>query len=98
MDEGALLVFHLPVGSAPALHRTFRCRVYGEESSSWGGRYQYHRKGFLEEVPHVRLYWGVIIVRTSDRERTARWLRKEGAEVATRRLRLTPSDRRALQV
>lgn len=92
------MVFHLPPGSAPAAHRTFRRRVYGEESSSWGGKYQYHRKGILEEIPHVRLYWGVIIIRPQDQGRLTRWLRKEGAEVVSRRLWLTTGDRRSLQV
>ena len=98
MDEGTLVVFHLPYGSAPALHRTFRRRVYGEESSSWGGKYRYHRKGILEEIPHVRLYWGVVIIRSQDQAGLTRWLRKEGAKVMVRRLWLTPSDRRSLQV
>ena len=97
MGEGVLLVFHLPSGSLPRRHQSFRQRLYGGGTTSWGGKYQYHRKGVLDEVPQVRLYWGVIIVRTEDRGKLERWLRGEGAEVTTRRVVLTGSDSRTLQ-
>jgi hypothetical protein len=93
MAEGVLLVFHLPPGSTPAEHRTFRRRVYGEATSSWGGKYRYRRKGALEAIPHVRLYWGVVIVRGQDGRKTTRLLRDEGAEVSSRQVILTTADR-----
>jgi len=96
MAEGVLLVFHLPQGSAPARHQSFRQRLYGGKTSSWGGKYRYHRKGVLDEIPHVRLYWGVILVRPADRGKLERWLRGEGAQVATRRVMLTAGDSRTL--
>jgi len=97
MPEGVLLVFHLPEGSPPTRHRTFHRRIYGMETSSWGGRYQYHLKGALEDIPHVRLYWGVVIVTEEDGSRTTRLLREQGAEVVTRRILLTKSDQGKLR-
>ncbi len=96
MAEGLLLVFHLPPGSAPARHRALRRRVYGEATSSWGGKYRYRRKGALDAIPHVRLYWGVVIVRSEDGRRTLRLLREEGAEVVARKVILTAADQGAL--
>ncbi len=92
MAEGTLLVFHLPVSSPAGKHRTFRRRVYGEETSSWGGKYHYRRKGFLEEIPHIRLYWGVVIVRKGDGGKVARRLREEGARVLIRQVILLQED------
>ncbi len=92
MTEGILLVFHLPVGSPPGKHRTFCRRVYGEETSSWGGKYHYHRKGLLEDIPHVRLYWGVVIVGKRDGRKVVRKLREEGATTIVRRIMLTRED------
>ena len=97
MTEGVLLVFHLPEGSPPVKHRSFRRQVYGEETSSWGGKYRYHRKGILDEIPHVRLYWGILIVREADGGRLARRLRDQGAVVATRRVLLTRGDETRLR-
>lgn len=92
MAEGVLLVFHLPEGSLPAKHREFRRRVYGEATSSWGGKYRYRRSGILDGTPHVRLYWGVIVVGTLDGGRLARWLRRQGARVSVRAVTLTSGD------
>ena len=97
MAEGALLVFHLPSGSPPKHHQSFRQRLYGGETSSWGGKYRYHRKGVLDEIPHVQLYWGVVIVRPEDRGKLVRWLRGEGAKVEMRQVVLTRGDSRTLQ-
>lgn len=97
MAEGVLLVFHLPEGSPPAKHRAFHRRIYGMETSSWGGRYQYHLKGALEDLPHVRLYWGVVIVGVENGARTTRLLREGGAEVIKRKIILTTSDQGKLQ-
>ncbi len=30
-------------------------RLYGQRTSSHGGKYVYRRKGLLDEIPHVRL-------------------------------------------
>lgn len=97
MAEGILLVFHLPVGSSAGKHRTFRRRVYGEETSSWGGKYRYRRKGLLDGTPHIRLYWGVVIVEKGNGGKMAHLLREEGATVLVRRVILTRGDEGGLQ-
>lgn len=90
--------FGLPsaVGLLPRRHQSFRQRLYGGGTTSWAGKYQYHRRGVLDEVPHVRLYWGVIIVRSEDRGKLELWLRGEDAEVTTRRVVLTGRTSRTL--
>src|SRR2546425_3413092 len=59
--------------------------LYGQETSSHGGRYRYRRRGLLDDVPHRKLIRGVLILRAEDADRVAGWLRELGAEVHVRR-------------
>jgi hypothetical protein len=95
-ETGLLVVFHLPEGSSTAQHRTFRRRIYGEETSSWGGRYQYHRKGILDSIPHVFLYWGIVIVKKSDAPRLIERIKENGGLVETLVVQLRKSDKMVL--
>jgi hypothetical protein len=94
--RGILLVFHLPEGSPPAHHRRFRRRLYGEETSSWAGRYRYRRRGLLDAIPHVLLYWGSVIVGEEDARRLVREIRREGGVLEARRVELTTKDTRRI--
>ena len=73
-------------------------RLYGQETSSHGGKYRYRRKGLLEGVPHRRLIRGVIVLREEDEKSVVRLLRELGAEVHVRRVELTAEDRKALNL
>jgi len=46
-------------------------RLYGQATSSHGGRYRYRRRGLLDDVPHRRLIRGVLILRAEDADRVA---------------------------
>lgn len=61
-----------------------------------GGLYEYRRKGLLDEVPHVLLYTGVVIIRAEDERRLTRELRPYEAQVHRRWVYLEASDARAL--
>ena len=71
-------------------------RLYGQVTSSYGGKYAYRRKELLDEIPHRRLIWGVVIVRTEDAGRVVTLLEEMGAEVHARDVALTRGDRAAL--
>ena len=58
----------------------------------------YRRKGLLDEIPHVRLIRGVVIVRTEDAGRVTAFLEGFGAEVHARTVTLTRDDREKLGV
>jgi hypothetical protein len=64
--DAVVVVFHLPTGTPLKVHKDFRRKVYGEATSSWKGRYRYRRKGVLDGIPHVFLYWGVVIINRRD--------------------------------
>ena len=72
-------------------------RLFGQATSSHGGRYRYRRRGLLDDVPHRRLIRGVLILRAEDEDRVAGWLREMRVDVHIRRVELTEGDRQALR-
>ncbi len=53
-------------------------RRYRQPTSSHDGTYVYRRKGLPDEIPHRRLFRGVVIVRTEDAGRVAALLAVRG--------------------
>src|SRR3972149_4128382 len=96
--DGDLLVFHLPAGSTPARHKAFRRRLYGEDPSAGGGRHPSRRRGLLDDLPRVRLYWGVVIVRKQDAVKLSAIVRRNGGEAMLRAVRLPEADRKVLSL
>ncbi len=71
-------------------------RFYGQDTSTRGKRYR--RIGLLDEMPHVKLARGVVIVSTRDAKEVIKFLRKFNAEAHVRSVILTPQDRKILRV
>jgi len=94
--DGTLVVFTLPAGTPLDVHRRFRKRIYGEETSSFGGRYRYRRKGLLDQIPHVKLYTGVVILRKEDVRRVMAVVLENGGGCVKRQVRLIREDLRVL--
>ncbi len=95
--EGILLAFRLERYDKNVASELVR-RLYGQRTSSHGGKYTYWRRGLLDDIPYVRLIRGVIIVRTEDTEQVVDLLKGFGAEVNRRRVELTKDDQKALHV
>jgi hypothetical protein len=93
-----IVVFHLPKGSSPAKHRDFRQAMYGEDVSVAKGRYRYRRHGLLDEILHVRMYWGAVIIKRQDFKRLKEVLERFSAEYGTREVKPTKKDLKALEV
>lgn len=70
-------------------------QFYGQYTTTRGKRYW--RKGLLDEIPHVRLIRGVIIVSTRDVKEVIKFLRKFNAEIHVRKVELTPEDKKTIQ-
>lgn len=65
-------------------------KFYGQDSTSWNGKYNYHRHGFLEDIPHRKILRGVVILRKQDSEKVLDFLGKYS-------LKLTPDDEEILR-
>ncbi len=94
--EGTLLAFRLERYDKNVASELVR-RLYGQRTSSHGGKYTYWRHGLLDDIPYVRLIRGVIIVRTEDANRVLGFLRGFHAEVHMRRVQLTLEDQQTLR-
>ena len=71
-------------------------KFYGQETASHGGRYRYRRRGLLDEIPHVKLGRGVLIVRCEDLGKVTSLLGDFEATFDIRDVVLTRNDHRAL--
>lgn len=60
--------------------------MYGQAVSSWGGKYQYRKTGFLESIPYRKLYRGVIIVRNEDLDSVRNFLEGWDAIIQVREI------------
>ena len=94
--EGALIAFRLARYDKDRASGRVKC-VVGPRTSSHVGRYVVRRRGRLDDVPHVRLIRGVVIVRTEDVGRVMSFLEGLGAEVHVRTVALTKEDREILR-
>lgn len=93
-----LVVFHLPKSSPTSLHQRFHRELYGRETSSWGGRYQYRLRGLLNEMPHVLLYRGVVLIREEHLRMLELFLKSYKAEYVWREAVPTEEDLEVLSV
>ena len=90
--NGYLIVFKLPPKKKNVEVSKFCQKFYGQDSSSWGGKYRYHRHGLLDDVPHRKLLRGVIIINRKDLEILLEFLKGYGAQVHVREVKLTEKD------
>ena len=54
-------------------------------------KYEYKRPGLLDEIPHVKLIRGVVIVRKEDAKKLIDFLKKFNAEYHVKIVELTKS-------
>lgn len=71
-------------------------KFYGQDTSTKGKTYR--RRGLLDEIPHIKLVRGAIIVSARDGKEVVRFLREFNAEVQARDVVLTPHDRKVLRL
>jgi hypothetical protein len=94
--NGIMILFQFPEKTEHGIINRFMQKFYGQDSSSWNGRYRYHRHGFMEDIPHRKLQRGVIILRKEDRERVLDFLGEYSLTLHVREVKLTPDDEEKL--
>ncbi|MGH9891697.1 MAG: hypothetical protein ACREA0_06890 [bacterium] len=91
--KGILIAYRTRGASKTATSRVAQ-KLYGQDTVSRG--YRLRRRGLLEDVPHVRLIRGVLVLREKDAESVRQLLRNLDCEVHERRVDLTPEDQSRL--
>ena len=61
------------------------------------GKYRYRRHGLLDDITHIILIGGVIIVSKGDAKKVVDFLKEYNAEVYVRDVTLLPEDEAALK-
>jgi len=94
---GKLIAFIVHSNGNRTKSSMFAKKFYGQETSSDKGRYRYRRKGFLDDIPHIKLIRGVVIVTKKDADKVIKFLKTFNTDIYTRNVELTPEDIRGLQ-
>ena len=100
--QGKLVVFRVyknpkeGAGTSPTFINRFVQKFYGQDTTNHKGKYKFHRRGLMEDIAHIKLIRGVIIVMASDLEKVLNFLNEYNAEVYTRDITLIPEDEKAL--
>lgn len=95
--RGLLIAYRVFKNTDAATTNRFCQKFYGQDVTSHGGKYRSHKQGLLEEIPHVKLIRGVIIVYKKHAETVLRFLKEFNAEVHLREVVLTPEDKKILR-
>lgn len=66
--------------------------LYGQRTSSHNGKYVHWRKGFLNDIPYVKLIRGAFIVKKEDSDRVTDFLLDHGVHVFLREVTVTERD------
>lgn len=96
--NGILIAYRLRTPHDPNAASALVKKLYGQNTSSHGGKYRYRRKGLLDIIPSSRLIRGVIIVRKKDKKKILELLEEFEAEIHVREVVLIRKDLKALAI
>ena len=100
--QGKLVVFRVyknakdGVKNNPTFINRFVQKFYGQDTTNHKGKYKHHRRGLMEDIAHIKLIRGVIIINGSDLEKVLNFLKEYNAEIYARDIILTPEDEKHL--
>ncbi len=89
---GNIIIFRFKEKTEQKSVNQFCKKFYGQDTSSHGGQYRYRRHGLLDEIPHVKLIGGVIIVKKDSAEKVIDFLKEYNAEFYIREVILLHED------
>ncbi len=90
--NGKIIVFRFKEKTEQKSINQFCKKFYGQNTSSHGGKYQYRRTGLLDNIPHIKLIGGVIIVTKDLAEKVIDFLKEYNAEFYIREVILLYED------
>ncbi|EQD74560.1 hypothetical protein B1B_02602, partial [mine drainage metagenome] len=90
--NGSIVIFGLRKDMNATEKNEFCHYFYGHNTSSWKGKYRYHRHGLLDDIPHRKIAKGVIIIRSEDLERVKEYVKEKVEEIHIRTVVLNEDD------
>ena len=96
--ESSIVAFRLPSGTDTNTLNKFVRGFYGQDSKSWNGRYEFHRKGILEDISFRKFIRGVIIILDSDLQMVLEYLERYKAEYFVGIITRSPESDKATKV
>lgn len=95
--RGVLIAFRVYKNTDAATTNRFCQKFYGQDTTSHRGKYRFHKRGLLEDIPHVRLIRSAVIVLEKDLKTVLKFLKEFNAEVHVREVVLTQADKKVLR-
>ncbi len=89
---GKIIVFRFSKKKDQKSLNQFCKKFYGQETSSHRGKYQYRRKGLLDNIPHIKPIGGIIIVSSENADKLIQFLRDYNAKLFVREIILSLED------
>ncbi|CAD7766739.1 MAG: hypothetical protein DNFNHJIP_00138 [Candidatus Argoarchaeum ethanivorans] len=89
---GNLIVFRFKEKTEQKLINQFCKKFYGQDTSSHGGKYHYRRHGLLDDIPHIKLKGGAIIVKKDSTKKLIDFLKIYEAKFYVRDVVLLHED------
>lgn len=98
MRKGVIITFDISPKRVPRkdivnLHR----KLYGYKDHSQHGKYEYHRPGLLDKIPHLNPSRSVIITFKKDALKIINLLKNYTDQIFTREVLLTKKDLEAMR-
>ncbi len=91
-STGTIIVFRILTRTNKLAMNKFCRQFYGYTDRSHNYRYEYQRKGFLDNFPYIKPIRGVIIVRKEDASEIISFLESYNAEIYARDIILLEKD------
>ena len=88
---GTLVVYNL-TGISQSNRNRFCRKFLGWRDKSQYSKYTYNRKGFIDDVPHVKMERAIFIFRKEDSEKVLSFFKEHNVKIFTRDVILEKSD------
>jgi len=95
--KGRLIAFRVYKNTDRKTTNRFCQKFYGQNTTSHKEKYHHHKQGLMEDIPHIKLIRGAIVVVEKNARKVIRFLKNFNAEIHTRKVTLTAADKKALR-
>ena len=80
MENMGLIIIYRLIGISQ-IDRDKLCRkLLGRTVKTHKGKYTHHVKGLLDDIPHIRIGRGILIINKTDEANVSNFLKEQGVE------------------